>query len=445
LSASRRLYAAAGAISFRNSHDDDFVGGADVALLHDAVMPTPRFRILAVEPEASCRENLKKLLTERIGAADIVTADTTDTAAAAMRSQLPDLVTVSAVMPPRAEEQLMQLLKQLDPYGTVPVLTIPPAVMPVEERETTRGFFTLFARGPLRPVAIFDPAAVAARIGETLSDLSASREVKRRARSHHGPKLVQSSSVALAPVSARSQTRASAGALALVARPAPRELLPRRQQRRAHRLTPDELPWKCALTTPTGVVVQLLNVSATGVLFESPLKFAPDSAASLYLFGPDTKCVLPARFVRSEVSEVDALGVKYRTAATFSQKVELFSALGGSAPKPTPQALAELLVRVTADLNHRGDWTEARAAFEKGLRQILPACEVKVRDELVKPADGCDSIYFTIPTPRGAILQATFDPDHQPSIDEFNLLRAAATVASVVVQYKQPIAAARTP
>jgi hypothetical protein len=220
-----------------------------------------------------------------------------------------------------------------------------------------------------------------------------------------------------------------------------RSPLPRKQRRRAHRLTPQELPWRCALTTPKGVVVRVLNVSATGVLFESPLKFTPESETSLYLFGPDTKLVLPAHFVRSEVSEVSPIGVKYQTAAAFTQRVELFAALGESPAKatPTPQALAELLVRVTTNLNASGDYAEARADFESGLRQLVPSCEIRLLAAPLQSADAGDSIYFTVPSPKGAVLQATFDPDHEPSLEEFNLLRAAAAVAAVIVQFESTV------
>ena len=90
-------------------------------------------------------------------------------------------------------------------------------------------------------------------------------------------------------------------------------------------------------------------------------------------------------------------------------------------------------MRVTTELyqHHRGE--AARAAFEAGLRQLVPACEVRLCDRLVQRADAGDSIYFAVPGASGVVVQATFEPDHEPTIEEFKLLKAAAAMASVIV------------
>jgi hypothetical protein len=51
----------------------------------------------------------------------------------------------------------------------------------------------------------------------------------------------------------------------------------------------------------------------------------------------------------------------------------------------------------------------------------VPACDVQLRDAVIEATEGCHSIYFTVPAPTGAILQATFDPGHEPSLEEFTL------------------------
>jgi len=68
----------------------------------------------------------------------------------------------------------------------------------------------------------------------------------------------------------------------------------------------------------------------------------------------------------------------------------------------------------------------------------VPACDIQLRHTPAGSLDGCDSIYFTVPTPSGqsTVLQATFDPEYEPALEEFKLLRAAASVAAVVVQYQ---------
>ena len=91
---------------------------------------------------------------------------------------------------------------------------------------------------------------------------------------------------------------------------------------------------------------------------------------------------------------------------------------------------------MTSALNDSGTAADLRTTFEQGMRQLVPSCEIKLQDTPMVSSDGCDSIYFTVPTTRGAgaVLQATFDPEYEPALDEFKLLRAAAAVAAVIVQ-----------
>jgi hypothetical protein len=71
---------------------------------------------------------------------------------------------------------------------------------------------------------------------------------------------------------------------------------------------------------------------------------------------------------------------------------------------------------------------------------MLPGCAVQVRDGVAQPDDGSDSIYFSVPSRRGAILQATFRAEYEPSTEEFMLLRWAAVAASVIVEYEDAAA-----
>ena len=63
---------------------------------------------------------------------------------------------------------------------------------------------------------------------------------------------------------------------------------------------------------------------------------------------------------------------------------------------------------------------------------------------MIEATEGCHSIYFTVPAPTGAILQATFDPGHEPSLEEFTLLKAAAAVAAVIIQFEGTARLVRT-
>ena len=399
-------------------------------------MSTERLRILAIEPDASCREHLRSLLAERVQA-DVVVAANEDKAAAEMRAQRPDLILVSAILPRRAEEQIVAQLKELDPDGIVPVLTIPPVTARYDEAAPSGSLLKRLGRKRRVKSVPYDPHAVTARIGETLAELRLTKDLPRlRLATTSEP----STDLAL-------MVRSNATALQLVPKSGESPMtLQRQRHNRARRLTQEDLPGRCTLTTPAGLIVRMVNVSSTGVLFESPLKFVPESDLSLSLLGPQTNLDIRARIVRSEVSAVTGLGVTYRTAAAFNDKVELYSAFAARAidSMATPQALADLLVRVTTALYQNQSSDDARAAFTSGLRQMVPTCNVTLNDTLVKPNDGGDSIFFTVPGARPAILQATFDPEHEPSREEFKLLRAVAAIASVILEFESTVPRVRT-
>jgi hypothetical protein len=377
-------------------------------------------RILALEPDADCRERLRALLVERIDA-EIVVVASPEGAAGEIHARRPDVVLTSAVLPPRAEDQVIDALKHLDPDGTVPLITVPPMLEPPEDTDGRIGMFTLISRrrAPRRPV--YDADALVARINEALRQ---ARHAKEQPRVRPG-RLEPSTALVL-----RSEDMRLVPAAALEAGES-QLLLERKRADRARRFAADELPSRCTLTTPAGFIVRMLNVSETGVLFESPLKFTPATE-------------IPLSLVRSEVANVSGVGVTYQTAAQFSETLDLLR--NASAPAesfqmaaPLPEiaplapTLADLLVRVTTELyqHQRGD--AARAAFEAGLRQLVPACEVLLCDRLVQRPDAGDSIYFAVPGASGVMVQATFEPGHQPTVDEFRLLRAAAAMASVIV------------
>jgi hypothetical protein len=396
-------------------------------------MNRQKLRILAIEPDEGCRERLRQLLNQRVEV-DVVIKSSAEEAAGAMHTERPDLVLTSAVLPPRAEEQVIDALKHLDPDGTVPVITVPPLLDRPETREV-RGVFSMISRRRPAPRPSYDLAAVAARIDEALRQV---REQKDNPRIQPA-RLAPSTGLML-----RSAIDGPVAAIPLVGGTEEPLLLQRERLERAPRFGVHDLPSRCTLTTPAGFIVRMVNVSETGVLFESPLKFPRDSETSLSLLSPEKTLILPARIVRSEVAAVNGVGVTYQTAAQFSEAlqflkrvaptVEVLQPVAPALQMPVaPTSLADLLVRVTTELyqHHRGE--AARAAFEAGLRQLVPACEVRLCDRLVQRADAGDSIYFAVPGASGVVVQATFEPDHEPTIEEFKLLKAAAAMASVIV------------
>jgi hypothetical protein len=52
--------------------------------------------------------------------------------------------------------------------------------------------------------------------------------------------------------------------------------------------------------------------------------------------------------------------------------------------------------------------------------------------------------HFKIPAPTRAVLEATFDQGHEPSIEDFKVLRASAAIASLLLQYESRLALAQS-
>jgi hypothetical protein len=192
---------------------------------------------------------------------------------------------------------------------------------------------------------------------------------------------------------------------------------------------------------PWGLEVGVVNISTSGILLESTSKITPGNVVDLQLIGRGlTGVSMPARLIRTDVGSVSSQGVKYRVAAAFDRELDLgvevaqqFSATSS----PTPKALADLLVHVLSDVSFDSRSAAPRAKFEQGLRRLMPLRDVQLRQAPVSPNDQDDSVYFNVPHESGvsAIMQVVFERHHQPSSNEFKLLKAAAGVAGVVLEF----------
>jgi len=102
-----------------------------------------------------------------------------------------------------------------------------------------------------------------------------------------------------------------------------------------------------------------------------------------------------------------------------------------------PKVLADLLRRVLSEADHGSDAAALRAMFEQELRQLLPVRDIQIRQKPLIAERGVESIYFTVPHGSGAqpILQAIFEPDYAPTAMDFRLLKAAASLAAVVLEF----------
>ncbi len=70
----------------------------------------------------------------------------------------------------------------------------------------------------------------------------------------------------------------------------------------------------------------------------------------------------------------------------------------------------------------------------------MPVRDIQVRRTPAITSRETESIYFTVPRVGGnrQILQATFEPGYRPSATEFRLLKAAASMAAVVLEFAPP-------
>jgi CheY-like chemotaxis protein len=374
------------------------------------------FSILAVESDAKRAANLKRLLQECVDA-DVAIATSSDGAIAKLSAHMPDLVVTSALLAPDDDAKLMAYLRDLEAARDLPVLTVLPVIDDKPAQKKTGPLAFLMRR--TTPLGLsYDPKAIGSRITDALyrSRLQKRTRAGLAAGGDAGKSQLISPAVALAPSFRRAH----------IAR------------RRAHRWTKADIGWLRRIETDWGLELQLLNISTTGLLVESTSKLMPETSTELRLLGHGTNVVLPARVVRSEVAQVNNRGVRYHAAAVFDRKFELLPDRPGSSGTATPKALAELLMRVTTELGRAPRPEVLRAIYEDGLRQLVSAREVKIRAVPAQALDGSDSVYFTVPTGGHSrvVLQATFEPNYEPAEEEFRLLKAAAMVAGVVLEYE---------
>jgi hypothetical protein len=184
--------------------------------------------------------------------------------------------------------------------------------------------------------------------------------------------------------------------------------------------------------------VDLVNISRTGVLLESGSKMSPGVTLELQLSGPGLNRVVLARFVRSEIARVDRLGVRYHAAARFEKPLDILAPRPDTTTTSTPHQLAELLAAVLDESNPQRELASIR--FARGLRTLMGARDVLIRQAPIAPVDDSESIYFHVNGDgrSRAILQVMFGRDRGLTAPEFTLLKAAASLAAAVLELEQP-------
>ena len=206
-----------------------------------------------------------------------------------------------------------------------------------------------------------------------------------------------------------------------------------RKHFRARRWQGEEVGWLTGVRLPGGFRVRLLNISSSGLLIQSGIRFVPGDATRFELWGPKRDVIVSARIVRTEEAHPGTRAKIYQTAATFDHELTLLT------PRTTSPAVAasliELMGRVKEYAERHPAPGELRHAFEVGIRDLVSARTVQLQAVPV-PDGGDDSVYFTVPTGQRTepVLQVTFEREQRLEKEEFELLEAAAVLAADVLE-----------
>jgi CheY-like chemotaxis protein len=285
-------------------------------------------RILAIGPDPGQKTILQRLVGERLNAEVVVTASADD-AIDVLAERQPDLILTTSLLSPAEGDQLAAHLRETPALDHLPILTIPPLVDD-SEIERAASIWSRFLRRQPETRPVYDANIVASRIEEAL---------------------VQSKVDA-----ARYADRSRPARLLLIEDKLPREVEPvtlsldrtldaelerylglSPQQERAPRWERNELPWLESIRLTWGVELRLVNISCSGLLVESGIRMTLGNRTDFQMEDCDCRdFVIPGRVVRSDVSLVTSLGVKYITAAVFEKP---FESIGpdGSLPPILPQ------------------------------------------------------------------------------------------------------------
>lgn len=400
----------------------------------------PKNRILAIEPEPARAATLRRLIRGHV-AADFEIVKSCDEAMQAIAKSVPDLVLTSTFLPPAEEAALTDSLKRLSEAAHVQLITVPHFIEFDDSRANSRPRVLDFLRrraALIRPVC--DPRTVREQIQHYLEK---ARVEKVNASVRQVWDEVRMPSTALMRLDDPTARRLTAGDVYSLGNGAgPRTNKPglrAEDRRRASRRPLIDIPWLKSVRLPWGLEVGVVNVSTSGILLESSSKITPGGNVDLQLIGRGLTGVnVTARLLRSEVATVNSQGVKYRVAAAFDRELDLGVEVAQqvSTTSATPKALANLLVQALSDVSMDSRSAAPRTRFEQGLRQLMPLREVQLR-HVSAPAGEKDSVYFNVPHESGvnAIMHVVFEPHHQPSATEFKLLKAAAGIAGVVLEF----------
>jgi hypothetical protein len=403
-------------------------------------------RILAIEADPKRRILLAVLIREHVEA-ELLMADTVTSAIKIMGRKVPDLIVAPTLLRPQDSAELMDHVKQLRAAPYVQVLTVPALDLLSEPPKAERRRFGLlghvfkpiFERRRVELGPQYDRNILGAQIADGLERARVGRDEYESMVAHY-TELAQRRLLYAATDPTLPELSLESGQSGQFLRQVAAD-----ERRTAERKKRGEVPWLSAIKLSWGDEVGLVNISSSGVLVETGSKLLPGSTTELHLSGPETNLIVPVRFIRSEVAHIDGRGVKYHAAAAFAEEVDLDRSSRAAGPARTagsvspPQALAELLTQALSESGEGQDPAPAR--FTRGLRELVRARTVQIRNAPSSSAAGRETLYFDIPGSdrSSSTLEVVFDRNYDVNESEFRLLKAAAWLAAAVIEFERPL------
>jgi CheY-like chemotaxis protein len=376
--------------------------------------------VLVIEPDPVTAADLQNWLRSDFLEVEVVSSGCE--ALASMMRRPVDLVMTSTLLAPSEMAQVTAHIRTL-PGRQPQIIDVPYFIDSVDATETRNGLsFLRGRRRGLRPRC---------SVGTFRRQLA---EYLREAAVDRAP-LVDRLETTLMPVQL-VPTRAHQSNLVRPFAALPSNSMSRDDRRAAPRKRLSELPWLSTLRMPHVSHVEIVDVSRTGMLIETPTRLSSGSSLDIELLGPDLAMRVPARMLRTQVASVDSFGVRYRIAAAFARYVDMPGLAPSGARQVGVSTISELLQRLRDALD-RTSGDEVMTTFETELKQLLPVRDIQLRGTPMATASGLESVYFTVPTggSRPPVLQAIFEDGHQPTEMEFRVLKAAAGLAGAVLPF----------
>ena len=401
----------------------------------------PPARVLAIEPDPRRGAVLARVLDKQV-CADVVIVRDIDAALTSIAEHVPDLILTSTFLPPADLARLIDELRRLPDAAHTQVITTPHS-LDAPHGEPPRDESDRVLRFPGQRTDFHcDPALVTSEIEQYLEHARLLRAAAR-SRQHRGVGPITDLVPAARPPGPWQLSPGSAALRIPTAQDlrALNSLRPTDRRRAARRRAADLAgQWGIRLS-PDGDA-RIVDISCSGVRLETSTRLQPGTVIDLEVIGMEDSVVVGARLIRSEPVDADGPDVKYRTAAIFLREIDLFApqanpilVAAAGAASYTPRILADLLSRVLVDAAWLSNGRKLWSIFESEVCALVRAKEVRIRTLPVRAAGGCQSLYFKIPSAAGSEhgLHAVFERGRRPTAVEFRLLKAAASLAAVVL------------